>query len=308
MMKTLFLTLVIVFGFLSPLLAQGDELDSLTAIFEDLSEKEKPVWLAQNVLKHSGIFSRAATLPLHKEGIRLAKSQGQEFEAALLARWAGIAAYYAGDLEASLAYQQDSFSGFEALGDKKEMGRTLTELGLTYGRSGSPLKGAEVLKRAYKYCSEAGDSLYMSNALDNLGMRYQRLGYPDSAQDCYRKVLNIRLNIKDSIGLGYIYTNLASVKYDFKDFDSMLYFLEKAKEVRLKVGDTRNVITNTSDIGETYAALGEPKKAITYFERSLRMLDSSGIKYRAFRVHLYTQMSLAYQKAGYYDKAYQKLK
>lgn len=277
--------------------------DSLSNYANKLNDKELVTWLVENFDGEEQL-KVPAFLPLINRAVQLAETQNLPEQQSALLRFRGMLNYYDGNFENALADYLAALKIAETIDNASLQAKALNELSVVTLKQKKYAKAIDYLDKSYLLLSQLKDTLHMSTALDNKGIAFMRIQQLDSAEQNWNQVLALRLAIADSIGLGYIYNNLAWLAAERGQVEQAVNYIRQSTDIRQQLGDIRGSIININNIGETYASNGQTEKGLTYFERSLAMLDSSGITFPDFRGYLYQQLANNYAKLGNYQKAY----
>jgi len=124
-----------------------------------------------------------------------------------------------------------------------------------------------------------------------------------AADSLFRRVYAIRQSIRDSIGLGYVLNNLASVASQAGQMQEAIHLIEQSTEIRAKTGDRQGMAVNYCNIGEAYMAAGQYAEAQVYFSKSLAV--AMEVNYLDLWQYDLEMLARCEQKNGHYAEALQ---
>ena len=93
----------------------------------------------------------------------------------------------------------------------------------------------------------------------------------DIALKSYRAALNIRITLKDTLGLSYCYANIAGIYMMQKKYDNALKNIFTSLQLREILKDTQALAITLNNIGEIYYDKNDPNNALIYFEKSVAL-------------------------------------
>ncbi len=132
---------------------------------------------------------------------------------------------------------------------------------------------------------------------------YNELKKYDDAAKCLNEVLDIQTKNNDIVGLASTYNNLGLTFYNFNNTKKAIFYYNKSLKMLDSIGDSYGIIPVLGNIGEMYYQTKEYSKSIYYYSKA----DSMAIlikKPEARKVALYS-LSKCYQESGDYKRAYE---
>ncbi|MEO9476515.1 MAG: tetratricopeptide repeat protein [Cyclobacteriaceae bacterium] len=217
----------------------------------------------------------------------------------------GMANYLRGNYETALSAYLSSSEIFDSLDHYDGIARLNNELAVFYRKHNE-------LNKMHACLDKSEEAALQINNLETLGTTYHHKGVTlsqsgdyENALPYFEKVLEIRTELKDSVGLGYIYLDLAAYKVHHGQIDKALELIEKSTSIRQKLGDVQGVAVNEIIKGETMFAAGRYNEAITYFENTLTL--AKPISYTDLIRYTYDMLQKAHIETGNYQLAYQNL-
>jgi two-component system, NarL family, sensor kinase len=274
--------------------------DSLNRLFPTFSEKEQFDYILLHIDDISGKdIQQGKTLIMKAIDLAVQNSwKNKEVQAKI--KLAKIE-YLSGDYEQSSKLNHEVLDYYEAENDLARAGNQLNFMALSQSQLGRYDKAISYLDQALTNCKAANDSACISVSYDHKGLVFMRMKKPESAMEPFLICLQIRKNIKDTLGLGYIYDNLSWAYTEMSQFDKALEMAKKAMDIRNLLGIQIDIAVNINNIGEVYFAKKDYKTAIKYFDESLE--KSLKIGFTDLSRHTYEFISKAYGQLGDFEKA-----
>jgi len=155
---------------------------------------------------------------------------------------------------------------------KKTLARPLNFIGIAYSHRGDNLNAFDYYNQALKVAGIHNDSLQLAHAYNNLGRLFFEQGMLPKSYDYLNKSLLLFKAIKDTSGLAYVYQSLASLYRIQKDFKHAEENYRKAYEIRLAIGNTREIMSALIQLGKLHLDYDLNDQALHYF----RQADSTG--------------------------------
>lgn len=115
------------------------------------------------------------------------------------------------------------------------------------------------------------------------------------------KALNLRLQLKDSSGVGVCYNNLGLVANAQKKYSNALEFYQKALFFHERSVGTNYLASACNNIGETYQALGNKTLALKYCLKGLEIRKKS--RNKSSLAYSYSNLGFLYLKQANYKLA-----
>lgn len=217
----------------------------------------------------------------------------------------GVAYYLRGDYEKALASYQKASKLFDAVENYDGMARLNNEMAVFYHKQ-------KDLDKAYACLDNAEHAALKANNQEELGTSYAHRGAflsvrgkVEEAHPYFLKTLEIRKALNDSIGLGYVYLDLANYELHNKNLKGSLDWINRSTEIRKQIGDEQGVAVNTVILGENYFEVGQYRQAISYFEKTIELATPIGmtdlIKF------CFSMLQKSYKELGEYKAAYEAL-
>lgn len=165
---------------------------------------------------------------------------------------------------------------FDSLSLDSGMGRTYNELAVFYHKTKDTAKAFVALDSAYHFCRKAGDRQGMGTALEHRASFLFRKQKYSEAKAYMDRVLALRQKTKDSVGLSYVYLNLAEYHTVTGAFAKALERVRQSTQLRRALGDTQGVIVNTVITGEVQLSQKNYEAAIHSFKKGRKRARAIG--------------------------------
>jgi len=281
-------------------LLSGQNQDSLFLYFDQLPDRELVERVNEQWYQlYSKDFDKAEALG--ERALAICEKVGYDTLAAATLKNLGVVSYSQGKYEASLDYYQRSLDAYKRLNDASGQGRVLNELAIFASKNKQPEKAFEYLDQAAQLCEQAGDSICFITSLDNRGLLHLRRGQLAPADSLFRRVLLLRQHCRDSVGLGYVLANLATVATERNQFEEATDYLQQSTNIRQQINDLQGVAVNINNLGEILLLAGKPEAAIPPFKESLQ--KSTVLAFNDLRRHTMLQLTTAYSELGEFQEA-----
>ena len=172
------------------------------------------------------------------------------------------AEYALGHYRAAIGLYDQAIQLFDALGEKTELGRTLSVSILSLNLSGEYHAAFAAAERARKLFAELRDELRLARLDINLGNIYYRQDRFLQALDCYGRAYRVVLDHHDHEGIAVVLSNLAVCLIGVGEFPEALRTYQEAREVCEKHRMPRLVAQADYNIAYLYFLRGEYSRAI----------------------------------------------
>jgi tetratricopeptide (TPR) repeat protein/DNA-binding CsgD family transcriptional regulator len=177
--------------------------------------------------------------------------------------------------------------------------------GTVYTEMGMIDKGLEFLFGALETLEEHKDThcVDLTKAYKNIGLNYVWQGKYENCEEYFQKALDaaVECDYKKEIASGY--SNLAGVQTYFEEYDSVLVYLYRAKDMFKELEDTLGLGTATNNIAEYYHQIGDYNKALKLYEEAYEYYCIANEE--QFRLGTLKNFSTIYEKLGDNEKALQ---
>ncbi len=291
---------VLIFGFIS---AYSQTPPNLAAEqgFDTLSEKEQVSFVNDNFYEiYSQGFEEAIRLSMH--AIEISAKNQWENERAYALLYHGTANYLSGNYEQALKSFLKSSDLFDSLKNEKGIAEINNQLSVFYRKQNDLDKAYACLDKSEESAKRINDITSLSTTYHHRGVILTQNGKIEEALPYYQKVLSIRTELKDSVGLGYIYLDFAEYATFKENLELALSYIEKSTTIRKNTGDLQGVAVNEVIKGETFLSFKQYQQAVIHFNQAIDMAKSLG--FTDLAQFAYDQLRESYIQMNDYKMAY----
>ena len=203
---------------------------------------------------------------------------------------------------------QECESLAESLGDGPRLGRVLSHMPETLYLIGDYRRSIEVGERGLALAEELGDHASASNATRNVGRAYHFIGdYRQAVTWLKRSVASVQGDLRYEYFGGPILPSVIARSYlawalaDVGEFAEGMAVAEDALQIAEGIGHPLDLVSAHGGMGLVHVHKGELAAATAALERSLGIVQSSGIS--AWFNMVASPLGLAYALAGRLDRA-----
>lgn len=214
----------------------------------------------------------------------------------------GVVTYLSSDYKNVLPKYFRSMELFDSLGDKNGIAAINNEIAVFYHKQKDLEKSEEALARAEENARAAENLELLGTTLSHRGAWLSAEGKYKEARPFFTEVIKIRKEIKDSVGLGYVYLDFAEMALNEGDLKTALMNLDSSTTVRMNIGDEQGVVVNLVNKGETYFGAGMYREALPLFLQGVE--KGKEIGYTDLVRHTNGFVARTYVALGDYKSAY----
>jgi predicted ATPase/transcriptional regulator with XRE-family HTH domain len=207
-------------------------------------------------------------------------------------RAAGLLAEYHGDYDRAVTLHEAAATVWSALGDTRNLARTLDHLGNCAHDRGDLARAATLHEQALALMRAAGDTRGVASALGNLGILAIYLDELDAARRRLEEALALLRGLGHAHGVGVALANLGVVALRQGDPARAVTLHEEALAVSRGLGDRDEEASALVNLGEAVASTGDRERAAKLLEEGWRLFVDLGNK-RSTAVSLATLGALA---------------
>ncbi len=318
------LLLIFIFFIIDNLSAQKEKIDSL----QNLLKTDNQDTLRAKTLVELALQFRNSEIAkgkqYAKEALFLSKKLNYKNGLAGSYGVLGLLYYREGQHDLAVDNHLKSLRLFEELGDKKAIGFRYNDLGNVYVEQEFYPRAMVYFEKSLKIKEEINDKEGIATTLKNIINLYiYKKDYPNALKYAleYQSRIENSKNLKNQadlftfIGEAYLYTN---------EPQKALLYLEKAKEIRIKIKDQFTLPRVLNDVGKVNLGQGNLAIAMENFEEAAKIAKKNKIKVVLQRIYQnmsdvyklqkdyqnaydYSQLSLAYEDSVYSQKTNDKI-
>lgn len=111
----------------------------------------------------------------------------------------------------------------------------------------------------------------IANGYHTKGLFYWYRGSYELTSDYFYDALQIREEIKDTIGMGRSYNNIGNLLFQQKNYNEALSFYEKSLDVRTSISDQVGILYCYNSLAEVYLKQGLNQKALNFYNKALQL-------------------------------------
>ena len=164
--------------------------------------------------------------------------------------------------------------------DKKVEADKMFQEGVQQFRRGEYPKALLTYQRVLEIRRQLSDKVGIGQTLNNIGQVYNGLQQNDKALEVLQQALRIRREIKDRTGEGETLDALGGLYFSLEQDKKALETLQQALEIRREVKDKVGEAITLSRMGITYSYLKQKDKGLKLLQQALAMHRELGDKYQ----------------------------
>lgn len=212
----------------------------------------------------------------------------------------GLTSLNRGDFKRAINYLRNSLSIEESLGNIEKQAEINNHLGLVYTNKNEFYESLKYYNISQTMYQNLGNKVKESSILQKVGGIYNMKGdYTEALQE-YQNGESLLLEGSNEQELAKLNLDIGDVYVNKKEYDKARSYFDKSmeyyKENELKSGQA-DVLNH---IGVSYETL-DPKKAIFYYEKSLKI--SKSIEDKFTMIQSYVSIAYAFENQKKYAKA-----
>ena len=267
-----------------------------------LSDHEKVKFIHKNFYQlYSTDFTHASELTQWAVETSV-HNKWKEEEAYANQDW-GVITYLSGQYENVLPKYFRARDLFDSLNHKGGLAAVNNEMAVFYHKQKDLDKALACLDTSEKLAREINDLTALGTSLGHRGSFLAIRGKFTEAKPFYEEVYRIRVQTKDSIGLGYALNDLAEIATNENKLEQALKYIDQSTAIRQKLGDAQGIAINYINKGENYFKFGQHEKAALWMQKCLER--SLAIGFTDLSRHTYDYLAKTYKAMGNYKKAFE---
>lgn len=186
--------------------------------------------------------------------------------------------YYLRDTTQSLAYQRDAFKLAQKLRYSKGIGFSKYLEGRHYVFIGKNLQAISTLTEAIQWGQKARDYEVIARAYNAIGLCNVNLEDDYNGQNAFAQALKaINRSPNQDFKAGIIH-NLGSLHFRNKNYDAALDSFFRSEEINKQTGNKLWLAQNYLEIGQTYEATGNNRKAVAYANKAFSLARETKVQ------------------------------
>ncbi|QYA25172.1 tetratricopeptide repeat protein [Gramella sp. MT6] len=137
----------------------------------------------------------------------------------------------------------------------------------------------------------------------NEGIANENLGFYESAEELYKKAINLSQKVEEKYYLANVYSNMGSLEVKRKNYKKALSWHKKALAIRNKGNYTLGISQSQTHTGLIYLKLNEVQEGEEYLQKSLESALKMG--YEKQIIENSDALKKVYEGKGEFEKAYE---
>jgi signal transduction histidine kinase len=193
---------------------------------------------------------------------------------------------------------------YEIANYKKALAHTYFRIGLLHFNAKHYGQAQRFLQKALKTAQDSLESRQVINAYNAIALCYKDVNNYPLAVKNFDTALGIAQKAQDSVFIGVIYSNIASVHYEKKEYQQALHYFQHGLRMNLAYQGEEGQIANIYNaLGNTYLKTKQIAPAKECFENALPLAKKSNALL-AFQ-EAYQGLAHIYEFRNDFTKAYQ---
>lgn len=141
----------------------------------------------------------------------------------------------------------------------------------------------------------------VSSVLLNIGHVLDVLKRSDEALSYYRRALLLKAEDHDSLGMSRVYSNIAVIHKNRKDYKTALVYIDSSNMIIQKAGLDDEFYVNYTNMGSIYKRMGDPAKGEEYYKKALDIaIKTHSVQYEG---DTYLNLATLFFEQRSYDKS-----
>jgi tetratricopeptide (TPR) repeat protein len=174
--------------------------------------------------------------------------------------------------DSAIAYGLQAIDLSRKLDINKGLATSLNYVGLGNYYKGNLVRAFEYYEEAEAQATHDSDSVQLGYAQNNIGRLFAEQGMITQSYPYFARAEAIFKSTNDQSGLAYVYQSFAALYKTEQDFVKSEERYREALQIRLKLGNTRDIMTAMVLLGKLYVEIKRFDDAQFYFQKA----DSAG--------------------------------
>ncbi len=270
------------------------------------AENEKAYVDSVNAIPYEYIVSHAKeSVKIFSENIEKARFIHYEYGEARALDKLALAEQFRGNYDKMIDATLKAIRLYEKLNAAKDLSILYGEYGYRNRKRDLPT-AISYMRKGIKLAEQIDYSKALAKLYDNYGLIIESTGKTDSALFYYKKSLQIKYTLKDSVGIPYSLNKMMGIYAGKGDFKTALNYLKKSDKIRSIIHDEYGLAENLAIRGELNMMMKQYESAILYFEQAIQKGKKLGQPYLI--QYCYQQLSEVNEKLNRPKAALQSFK
>lgn len=174
--------------------------------------------------------------------------------------------------DSAISYGTKALDVAKQTGITKGLATSLNNIGLGNYYKGNLVRAFDFYEEADKEAAQSLDSIQLGYAQNNIGRLFSEQGMLTQSYPYFARAEAIFKSTGDAAGLAYVYQSFASIYKTEQDFVKSEQRYQEALRIRLKLGNTRDIMSAMVLLGRLYMEIKRYDDALLFFQKA----DSAG--------------------------------
>jgi signal transduction histidine kinase len=174
--------------------------------------------------------------------------------------------------DTTISYSNRAFQLGKKINLRSGLSKALNIIGVAFNYKGERLLAYEYYTKALQLSTAQNDSIQIAHSNNNIGRLFFEQGLLGRSYEHFIKARSIFQIINDSSGLAYSYQSLGNLHKVQRDNKKAEDAFVKAYKIRLKLGNTRDIMSALLYLGRFYQETSQWDKSVVILKKA----DSTG--------------------------------
>ncbi len=170
--------------------------------------------------------------------------------------------------DSSIAYGLDAIDLAKQTGIKEGLATSLNYIGLGNYYKGNLVRAFDYYEEAEREATATSDSIQLGYAQNNIGRLFAEQGMLTQSYPYFARAEAIFKSTRDESGLAYVYQSFAALYKTEQDFVKSEQRYREALTIRLRLGNTRDIMSAMVLLGKLYMEIKRYDDALFYFQKA----------------------------------------
>jgi tetratricopeptide (TPR) repeat protein len=248
-------------------------------ILESLASTPDSPERAGLLIELAGLYQStdpAQALAQAEKAARLSERLRLRQSLASATRMAGAIHEQLGDYPQSVSCGLQALALYRELGDAREAGRCLNNIGLAYTRMGALGVALEHFRRALESLAGSDDEMIRAYVINNIGLTFRSLDDNEKALEHFQRSLEILERAGDSRNVAHALSNIGLCLRTLGDREGAMDRLKKSLAIRQQIGDRFSQVHSWINIANIHRDTGEYGQSYDCLMRAMDLAVDGG--------------------------------
>ncbi len=181
-----------------------------------------------------------------------------------------------GDYPRSVSCGLQALAMYRELGDAREAGRCLNNIGLAYTRMGALGVALEHFQRALEILAGSDDEMIRAYVINNIGLTFRSLDDNEKALEHFQRSLEILERVGDSRNVAHALSNIALCMKTLGDRQGAMEHLKESLAIRQQIGDRFSQVHSWINIANLHRDSGEYNQSYECLMKAMDLAVDGG--------------------------------